>query len=146
MTTNYTLFVDMYASAFADTVQVADPAYAEWSAEMAQQVRYNVQRRNQQTLVLAANATQALTFSGGVQLAEWHVLVVRCIGQGQIITTGKDTDGATSITGTQGIYGTAVLPGIFILSTYNLTGVTLKSLAAGTVFEVLECFCVEDGQ
>jgi len=142
MTTNYTLFLNAYTSVFNPSV--ADPDDADWKDEFDQELRYSVSKKKVDSMVLDAGQSRVINIAGGISLADWFVLVVRCIGTGQIDTVGKDAGGG-AITGHLGMFGTNVLPGISILSTYNLISITITSLANNSIFEFLGATCVEDG-
>lgn len=143
MTTNFSQFLNVYLAAWPGNV--TDPDLSAWHQTFDREVRYNNQKKSSQEMTLNSGASQQLSVSGLAQ-ADWHVLVVRCIGQGYISLSGKDA-GGTAITSQVPVYGNAVLPGVAVISTYNLTAApTIVSQADGSVFEVFEATCVEDGQ
>ncbi len=162
MTTNFTQFMNVLVQAFTD--YVTDSDCSTWSAQMNSQIRYNVQRRKIEEVTLAANATYQLTLPS-LAVSDWHVLAVVCrpavpasgltqaiASQGYITTQGYAANGSTAITGITPLYGAAlpsgvVFPGIAFLSTYNLTAAPkLTSQMNGTIFDIYDANCVEDGQ
>ncbi len=141
MTINFTQFVNAYISAFPDNV--ADPAVSRWVSSMDREVRYGVQQRKVEEILLDDSDSATITIPG-LASSQWVVFVIRCIGQGVLTTTGNDS-ASSPITGKTPIYGTSILPGILVLSTYNLTAVpTITSQADGSIFEVYTSICVED--
>lgn len=137
---DFTAFVNAYGIAFTD--DVSDPYDSKEWTEFDQQIRYNVKAKKIEEVTLDNTATRTLNFTG-VVASDWRFLLIRVIGTGTVNTTGTD-QAAAGISGITGVYGTAVLPGIVMLSTYNLTAITLASLADGTVFEVFAAVCEED--
>lgn len=65
-------------------------------------------------------------------LSDWVYLFMQVVGQINIITTGKDADGATSISATLPLYGTTAYPDIGVFSTYNLSAIELSAVTAGS--------------
>ncbi len=141
MTTNYTLFCNAYSSYFNDSV--SDPDDAAWRSEFDQEVRYSASKKKVDTMALDAGQSRAITVAGGIALTDWHFIAIRCIGTGTLNTVGKDAS-AVGITAAVGMYGTDVFPGILLLSTYNLVSFTIASLADNSLFQLLDCTCVED--
>jgi len=139
---NETIFINGYVAAFTDNV--ADPQQSRWYTEFDSEIRYGVAKSKKQQVVLNNGQTYALSFVNP-QLSDWHCLVVRCKGTGQVQTVGKDFDGTTTITANIPVTGVSYFPGILFLSTYNLTSVTISSSADGSTFEILDALCVQDG-
>lgn len=161
MTTNYTAFINLLAQAWPDTVTDCETSTA--FAQMKDQVRYNVQRRKIEEITLNAAQTYTLTLAS-LAVADWHVLMVTCRGavpatgptgayaaQGYISTAGHAYDNSTALTGIIPLYGVTlatgiVVPGIAILSTYNLTAApVITSQLNGSIFTIYDLLAVEDG-
>lgn len=142
MTTNFTQFLIALIQAWPDGP--SDPELATWSQTFDRTARYNAQKKNSQEMLLNNGQSKQLAIAGFAQ-TDWHVLMVRCIGSGYISLSGQDA-AAGAIASQVPVYGTAVLPGIVFFSTYNLTAApTIVSSADGSIFEVYDATCVEDG-
>ncbi len=87
--------------------------------------------------VLSSSATvltghvQAITPLFATPANEWLYVMVKVVGEVDIITTGTNyTTGA--ITGTTRCYGTSLLPGFFVISTYNVSSIAIWGVAASS--------------
>jgi hypothetical protein len=142
VTINFTQFISPYFAAWSDVTD--DPSLSKTSTKFNYELRYGVEKRRMEEIALNSGASYQLQLQGLAQ-ADWIVLMVQCIGQGYVQTAGKDAS-STAITGYLPVYGVQFWPGIAILSTYNLTAApTLYSQANGTIFEVFELTCQQDG-
>lgn len=161
MTTNFSAFINLLAQAWPDNVTDCENSTA--FAQMKDQVRYNVQRRKIEEVTLAAAATYTLTLAS-LAVADWHLIMVTCRGavptsgpagayaaQGYISTAGNAYNNSTALTGIIPLYGVTlaagiVVPGVAILSTYNLTSApVITSQLNGSIFTIYDFLCVEDG-
>lgn len=142
MTTTFTQFLSALIQAWPDGP--TDPELAPWAQTFNRIARYGAKAKNSQEMLLNNGASQALAVPGTAQ-TDWRVLMVRCIGSGYITLSGQDA-AAGAITSQVPMYGTALCPGIVFVSTYNLTAEpAVVSTADGSVFEVYDATCVEDG-
>lgn len=142
MTTNYTQFINDYIAAWPDNV--SDPDLSSWYDFKDHSIRYNNQKKNVQEVTLDNGHSYQLSLVN-LQQSDWHSFVIRCIGEGYISLAGKDSSNV-AITSKIPVYGNSILPGITIVSTYNLTGnPVINSLADGSVFQIIQAQCVEDG-
>jgi hypothetical protein len=141
MTTTNTMFLNFMIDGYPENTP--DPFFARLNQSMSVQTRYNVQARRQMTLSMASGDTVTVTPSN-LALADWRVLYARVIGTARIQTVGKDTDGTTTINGYTPAYGTSIYPGYIVLSTYNLSAITITAQADSTVVEFLNVLSAED--
>ncbi len=129
-----TLFLNTLIYAFPDNTP--DPFYSRDSDSFEVQNRYNV----------VVQRVQSLSPGGGYgitpALADWDILILKVIGSAQLQTTGKDTDGTTTITGLIDGYGTAVYPGYIVLSTYNLSAIVITG--ADATVQIFYCKSEDD--
>lgn len=128
-----TLFLNGLLYGFED--DVPDPFFARFMASLSQQSRYNVIKRYSRPLPLDSGDSVTVTPSG-IALANWIILILKVVGTARLETTGKDTDGTTTINGYGDGYGTTLYPGYIILSTYNLSAITVSAQADDTVVEL----------
>lgn len=123
---------------------VNDPTQGDFVASILNTDRQNVLYYRIEKCVLENTETRVITLANYVS-TEWLYLIVRVNGTAYIATTGFSTDGVTAITGKMGMYGTALLPGIGILSSYNVSTMTLTSQADDTEIEVFAAVaCADD--
>ena len=87
-------------------------------------------RHDQMTLANAATHTIV------VPTSEWIYLIVKCVGTCMVLTAGTDYASA-AITGFTPIFGTALMPGMALISTKNLTSASIVSGADGTKVDLL---------
>lgn len=143
MATNFTLFDSALVQGWVD--DVTDASLSRSTDQLNRTSRLGVLRSRKTEIGLANSVSYTLPISG-LSLAQWHYIIVRCIGSGSLTLASQDFVGG-AITSVIPVYGTALLPGYIKLSTYNLTAAPIiTSNQDGTVFEVLDCTCVEDGQ
>lgn len=134
MTAPYTLFLSPYIVAFPDNV--SDPSFSKYQTTFTYQGRYNITDKKVTQVLLDNNETQAITLPSSAVLSSWVMLVIQVEGLAQLETTGKDLNGTTSISGFVPVYGTSVLPGIIVLSTFNILTLTLRGQADNTKINV----------
>ena len=138
----FTQFVNTYFAAWSDNV--TDPTLSKSVALFDYDTRYGVQKRKMEEVALNNLDSYELSLVN-LQQSDWITLVIVCVGEGYITTVGKD-DLGNAISCNIPIYGYQPLPGIFVLSTYNLTQApTITSILDGTIFEVFEATCLPDG-
>lgn len=142
MATNYTQFVSTYLAAWTDNVP--EGYMSSWRAGANKLTRYSVLRKGAQGLVLNSGQTSTVTIASQSQ-ADWLYLAIRCVGTGHVNLVGKDASNAT-IASSIPVYGTQLLPGIVLISTYNLTAApVIVSDQDGSTFDIIDSTCVEDG-
>lgn len=141
MTVLFTQFVNASLTAFPDSV--TDPDVSHWMAQLDEQIRYNVDKRKVEEVTLDDGDSYVMSLSN-LGLTDWAMIVVRCIGQGTVDLLAKDAS-AVNITSSNPVFGNSILPGILLLSTYNLRAApTITSQADGSVFEIYVAMCSED--
>ncbi len=138
----YSLFVSPIVAAW--DADVNDPTQGNFVGQMLNTDRQNVLYYRIEKCILASSATRAITLANYVR-TEWLYLIVRVNGLAYIATAGKDTDGSSAITGKLQAYGTDLLPGISIFSSYNVDTMTITSQADDTEVEVFAAVaCADD--
>ncbi len=136
-----TAFFNFLVSGYPE--DTPDPFFARLLQSLSVQTRYNCKVRRQMTLSMASGDSVAFTPTN-IALADWGVIFARVIGTARIETVGKDTDGTTTINGYSPGYGTSIYPGYIMLSTYNLSTMTVTAQANSTVVELLYILSEED--
>ena len=136
-----TQFLNMLVYGYPDNAP--DPFFSRQFESLSVQARYNVVRRRMGTLALNSGDSVSVT-PAGLALTDWCVIMVRVIGLVQLNVVGKDTDNTTTISGTTPGYGTDIYPGYIILSTYNLSSISISALADDSVAEYLVVISAED--
>jgi len=68
---------------------------------------------------------------------ERSLIILKVVGEVQVQTAGKDSDDTTPLTGYQQCYGTSYMPGIYVLTGYNIDSITLEAEDDDTVVNVL---------
>jgi len=107
------------------------------SGRLAGDVIYdNVLWRRSEQFTLALSATRTVTPPNLVAATDSCMALVRVIGSARVNIVGLDFDGATPTAAKLPIYGTALYPGVGLISTYNVSSLTVESLAAGTVVDI----------
>jgi hypothetical protein len=94
-----------------------------------------VQNRSETFTLLVGETRNILTYSAKNAAIDYVFLKVT--GEVTVNTTGKDYDGVTAITGITNAYGTAYLPAIICICTYNLITLDVVGIASGSTVEVL---------
>ena len=138
----YSMFVLPLVAAWDKDVD--DPVQGDFVGAMRNTNRQHVLYYRIEKCSLDNAATRAITLANYTR-SEWVYLIARVVGTAYIATAGKDTDGVTAITGKLEMYGTDLLPGISLFSSYNVDTMTLTSEADGTVIEVFAAVaCADD--
>jgi hypothetical protein len=138
---NRTLFISPLQQAW--TQNVDDPAMANFSNQLVGDARLNVLYQRIEQAELDDGDTRTITFAN-VATSDWKYLVIKCVGSAHVNLSGFDTDGTTPITAKFSYYGTELLPGIGMLSSYNLSTIQLEGDANGTVLEVYAAVSCKD--
>ncbi len=138
----YTVFNSMVLHGYIDNVP--DAFYAKWVDTFNRQVRYNVAQKLVQTVTLNNLNTRTLVLPGSAVLSSAVFLHIRVIGKVKLTITAKDTNGTTTISGIVRAYGNSILPGLIMLSDYNITTLVLTGEADSTLVEVFEAITEDD--
>lgn len=138
---DYTLFLQAYVTSFSDNV--SEPIWSKDYQAFDRGIRYNVKFKKIENITLDNTDSRTINFSNKAN-SDWVVIIARVVGAARLVTAGLDTDGITPIAGNLPTYGTSLLPGIAMISTYNLTGLSVLSLADGTVVELFAAISEED--
>lgn len=139
--TVHTLFLSPLHQAFNS--DVPEPSDSEVISRLVGDVYHNILYHKKEQFELDSAETRAISYAN-FTAAHWAFIILRVVGDAKITTSGVDTDDATGITADLPCYGTSLLPGILILSTYNVSTFTIESLADGTVIELFAGIAAED--
>lgn len=134
-------FTSIVLNAYPDNVP--DPFYARWCDTFNLQSRNNVRAKRIESIFLDDTETRVFTPSN-IILNNTQFIVVKVIGAARINSVGKDTDGTTTINGYTPCFGTDILPGYIIYSTYNISSLTLLGQADDTKIQIFCATCEED--
>lgn len=134
MTTNYTMFANVLLSAWRE--RVSDPFYAKTVEVYSRTPRFNLVSKLYQTIELDDTDTRSLLIPTSTATADARIIYCRVVGKAKLTIAALDTNSVTVITGIIRAYGTEVLPGIMMLSDYNITALTFTGEDDDTVIEV----------
>lgn len=140
--TTHTLFISPIHSIFHDNV--INPSESKDYMRFMSQERHNILYHKIEKYELDLSATRAISFANYTTLSDWAFIIAKVVGSVRINTAGFDTDGVTARTGKLPIYGTSIVPGIGIISTYNTTSFTVESLANDSTIELYAAIAAED--
>lgn len=129
----WTMFLSPYVAAFPDDVD--DPLHSKESMQMAGTVKHNFLGKRIDQFGLDDGDLRTIDWTNDAT-SKWKFIIAKVVGEASINTTGLDTDGVTAITAKIPAYGTAVFPGIAIISTYNVSQVQVEGLADGTTVQL----------
>ncbi len=138
---SHSLFLSPLHSWYQDNVD--DPSQAVVANRFLGYEQYNVLYQKVEQYALDLAETRNLTFINYAD-TEWVYLIFKVQGYARVNTTGVDHDGTTPITGKLPTYGNRIIPGILILSTYNVQSFTVESLADDTTIEVYAAIAAAD--
>lgn len=138
----HTLFLSPLHQAFNEDVECPDAA--DVKAALRGDIRHNILYSKIEQYELDITETRAISLANYTALSDWAFIKMRVVGDAKLTTAAKDTDDTTDITADLPCYGTAKLPGILVLSTYNVTSFTVESLADDTVVELFAGIAAED--
>ena len=139
--TVHSLFMSPLHFAWSDNVD--DPALSKFCSRFLGEENYNILYHKIEQYELDNTATRAISFANYTR-SEWSYIICRVVGSARLNTAGKDSDGSTSISGKLPVYGTALFPGVLILSSYNVDTFTIESLADDTTVELYAAIAAED--
>lgn len=137
-----TLFISPRFVAYPQNVDEA--TLSSYLAMFGQQIRHNILWKQVRQLNLAASGNTATITLNEIALTDWPIIIAKCVGSARINTSAMDFDGVTPITGKLPVYGTSRVPGIAVISTYNLVSATVEALADNTVVELFAAIAAED--
>lgn len=138
----YSMFISPGLMSWTDDVN--DPSQADFTNGLITIDRQNILFQRVEKMMLDSAGSRSITLANYVN-TEWLYLVYRVVGNAYLSTAGLDTDGATPITGKLPAYGTSLLPGVGIISTYNLNTLSIVSQADGTTIELFAAVaCADD--
>lgn len=95
----------------------------------------NILWRRSEQFALALSATRDVT-PPNVNATDTTLALIRVVGSARLNIVGVDFNGSTATAAKLPIFGTALYPGVGLISTYNVTSLTVESLAAGTLVDV----------
>jgi len=139
---NHTLFINPAFQGFLQNVD--DPIMANNQDSNSGVSRYNVLWRRIEEVTLDNTQTRVITPPKLSASTDKCFMLVRVIGSARVNTVGTSFNGITAVAGKIPVYGVTRFPGIGVFSTYNLTSLTLESLADGTVIEVFTAVTCDD--
>jgi hypothetical protein len=135
------MFISPLHQAYGSNVD--DPSDAEVMARLSGQVRHNILYKKIEQFELDDAETRSISLANYTN-SHWSFIIMRVIGDAKLTTAALDTDDASAITADIPCYGTSLLPGIFVLSSYNVNTFTIESLADDTVIELVAAIAAED--
>ncbi len=140
--TYFSAFVSAVHSAWPDNV--FDPVLSKVVQQLIAPAQLNILFQKQEQFELDAAASRSITMANYVN-TEWLFLVYRVIGKAYLSLAGVDTDNTTAITSKFPAYGTELLPGIGIVSTYNINTLSVVSQQDDTTIELYAAIaCADD--
>jgi len=138
----YTSFVSAVISAWPDNV--GSPSLSVASQQIIAPAQLNIITHKMEQFELDSAGTRMISLANYVS-TEWSFIIMKVIGNAYISTAGFDTNGSTAITAKLPAYGTALLPGIAIFSSYNVSTFSVISLADDTTIELYAAIsCADD--
>lgn len=133
MTSNFSAFMSTVCAAWTENVEY--PQDASSVHYFDESFSLGVLTKKVDSLLLDDGDTRTITIQG-LALSTTLTLWITVDGECRLETVAKDYDGVTTINGYIPGYGTKNLPGKIILSTYNLSSITIRGLADNTRVEV----------
>ena len=137
----FTAFVSAIHSAWGDNV--TDPLLSHSAQQSICPAQYNVLTHKMEQFELDSAASRTVSFANYAS-SEWTFLVMRVVGKAYFNIAGFDTDGVTAITSKIPAYGTALLPGIAMISSYNVTSISVVSEQDDTTVELYAAISCAD--
>lgn len=138
-----TLFFAPSMSVFPENV--SDPTYSQWADRVIAENYYqHTLRRVDSTTLALVGDSYTLPLFGTLA---WNLFIIGCQGRALVETVGVDTDNSTTINGYTPIRGSAVnptYPGYLLLSTYNLSSVTIVAQDPNTALQIFSILATED--
>lgn len=137
----YTLFSSPSHQAYPDNVD--DPIDSKIAMRFMGQNKFNILYKKVEQFELDELDTRTISYANYTS-SEWAFIIARVVGHVSIETSGFDTNGSTPITGFVSAFGNRIIPGVAILSTYNVSTFTVSSLADDTKIELFAAISCED--
>lgn len=140
----YQLFIGGQISAWPDDAPT--PRESLWANPFAPTSRLNVLTKKIEEISLDNTETRSITIGALPAAAPTEIvqIIARVKGWARLNFTAKDLDNATSISGKIPAKGTALFPGVIMLTHYNGLTYTLEGLEDSTVVELFAAICVDD--
>ncbi len=120
---------------YAYTTASPEPFYSRYAESFSSVSRFLIEGQKIQTIALDTSDTYTLT-PAQLKVTDGCVLIAKVTGDARLTTTAKDVNQVSTITAYQGAYGTDLLPGYIVLSTYNATAFVFTGVADDTVIEL----------
>ncbi len=137
----FTLFLSPLQQVWPD--DVTDPAQSKLAYRFRGEDKYNILYQKIEQFELDDGSTRTISYANYAS-TQWAFIIARVVGEVTINTSGFDTNGSTPITGKLPIYGKEILPGIGILSTYNVSTFTVESHEDGSTVELYAAIAAAD--
>ncbi len=142
MSNYFTAFVSAIHSAWLDNV--SDPEMSHTAQQSICPAQYNVLTHKMEQFELDSAASRTISFANYAS-SEWTFILMRVVGKAYFNIAAKDTDGSTSIVSKIPAYGTELLPGIAIISSYNITSISVVSEQDDSIIELYAAIsCADD--
>jgi len=138
----FTSFIGAIFSAWSDPV--TDPMSSHDAQQLIASSKLNVLYHRQEQMELDSSESRVISRANYTS-SEWTYMVMRVVGKAYFEITALDTDGVTVITSKIPAYGTEQLPGIAIISSYNITAISVVSQQDNTLVELYAAIsCADD--
>jgi hypothetical protein len=138
----FTSFIGAIFSAWGENT--TDPLSAHDSQQLIADSTLNILYHRQEQFELDSAASRSISLANYTS-SEWTFMVMKVVGKAYFNIAALDTDGVTVISSKIPAYGTSVLPGIAIFSSYNVTSVSVVSSQDDTVIELYAAIsCADD--
>lgn len=137
----FTLFMSPLHQAYPDNVD--DASMSQDATRFMGEIRQNILYHKIEQFELDDTDTRSISLANYAR-TDWCFLILKVVGEACVNTAGKDYDGSTDITGVLPVYGTALFPGIAILSSYNVDTFSVESLADDTKVALYAAIAAED--
>ena len=142
--TVFSLFHGLDVTAWTDDVD--DPLASSLLSKLTANERYNVLFQKSDSIAVDDGDTVSiLPANYSVSFPNDQIFVLlRVRGWAELQLSSKDYDDASDIDGYQRAYGDSIMPGILVLSSYNVATLAVKGLQDGTKIEYLFCVVCDD--
>lgn len=138
----FTSFIAAIHSAWSG--DSTDPLESPSSQQLIADSQLNILYHRQEQFELDDAASRSITLANYTS-SEWTFFVMKVVGTCYFSISALDTDGVTVITSKIPAYGTSLLPGIAIFSSYNVSSVSVVSTADDTTVELYAAIsCADD--
>ncbi len=117
------------------TTNSPDPYYAAYADVSNPSCRFPLDRKSVRSIVLDDAETYVFT-PADLKSHDGSVIIATVVGAARIKVTGVDSDLSTPTVGYLPTYGTALLPGYVLLSTFNVSAFEILGQADDTTVEL----------